>query len=304
MKTNVQPENERDKRGSRIQYDIFTNNHPKQEKFWFPHTHTYFETILILEGELFCKVEDHEPFALHKGDVLFVPPHIIHDTYMLHPIGFRSIVVKFSPLFLYPMETTQSDLECMLTEPTFERDYYYFESGSPIAEALSGIMRKCLEEKTQKVLGYEMALRGCLIDLYITLLRNCGTPHPLSAHQEFSEDSAQLMHRIMTYLQENYQYNISMQEVADVCGISYYHFSRFFKKMTNKKFTEYLLEMRLNFAQKKLLQEDHSVSDVALECGFEYVSYFIQKFRDRTGLTPKEFRKKHREAYAQGNEKK
>ncbi len=302
MKPTVLPENERDKTGARKQYDIFSNHHPKLERFGSPHTHTYFETILILDGELFYKVEDHEPRALHKGDVLFVPPHIVHDTYMQNPIEFRSIVVKFSPLFLYPMETTQSDLDCMLIEPTFEHDFYSFENGSPIAAELAAIMQACLYEQQEKALGYELALRGRFIELYITLLRNCATPHPTVPEQELAGDTAQQLHRIFIYLQENYQYNISMQEVADVCGISYYHFSRFFKKMTNKKFNEYLLEMRLNYAQKKLLQDNRSVSDIALECGFEYVSYFIQKFKERTGLTPKDFRKKHRSAFSQNSD--
>jgi AraC-like DNA-binding protein len=78
--------------------------------------------------------------------------------------------------------------------------------------------------------------------------------------------------------------------------MSYYHFSRFFKKLTSKKFNEYLLELRLNSAQKKLLEENKSVSEVALECGFEYVSYFIQKFKERNGLTPREFQRKYRTA--------
>ena len=299
MKYSVQAENELDASGAKKQYDIFSNHFSKFIRFGKPHVHSYYETVLILEGELIYKVEDQAPITLHEGDIVFIPPYIIHDTYMTPETKLRSIVVKFSSLFLYPLETTQSDVDCLLITPNFEKNHYLFRKGLPSNAKLAIIMKTCLEETNEQLPGYELALRGHLINLYISLIRSCGSPvtppqpaPPLP--QEVASDTAQQLHRILVYLQENYRYNISMQEVADVCGMSYYHFSRFFKRMTAKKFNEYLLEMRLNYARKELLQNDKSISDISLDCGFEYVSYFIQKFKNKTGLTPKEFQKKYR----------
>ncbi len=297
MKTVAQPENERGKDGSKMHFDIFTNCHKTKDNFWTPHTHTYFEITLLLEGGLTYRVEDHDPVVLRPGDVLFIPAHVVHDTFLSEedPVPMRSLVVKFSPLFLYPMETTQSDIDCILLEPNFDQNCYFFPADDPIAKEFEVVMKKCLAEHESRSLGYEIALRGYFISLYMKLVRNCGiTPRPLpKSHPHIKDDAAQQLHRILVYLQANYQYNISMQEAAEVCGISYYYFSRFFKKMTGKKFNEYLLEMRLNYAQKKLLQEGRSITDVSLECGFDYVSYFIRKFKEKNGLTPKEFRKKY-----------
>lgn len=300
IKYSVYMENETDVSGVRKQYDIYANYHPKVIRFGKPHTHSYYETIMIQEGELCLLVEDQSPVVLHEGDIAFVPPYIVHDTLMMPGAKLRSVVVKFSPLFLYPMETTQSDVDCLLIPPGFERKYYLFRKGEQETAGLAAIMKTCLAEQTGQLPGHELALRGHLIALYISLIRSCGgvtlslPQPPRQSDEELSVDTAQQLHKILVYLKENYQYNISMQEVADVCGMSYYHFSRFFKRSTGKKFNEYLLEMRLNYAQKKLLQEDKSISDIALECGFEYVSYFIQKFKNKSGLTPGEFQKKYR----------
>ena len=91
---------------------------------------------------------------------------------------------------------------------------------------------------------------------------------------------------------ENLEFIDAVKKLADMCGMNYYRFSRFFKRVTNRNFNEYLLETRLNYAQKKLLQRKESISEIAMECGFEYVSYFIQKFKKKNGITPREYQKK------------
>ena len=75
--------------------------------------------------------------------------------------------------------------------------------------------------------------------------------------------------------------------------MNYQYFSMFFKKVTNQNFKDYLLDVRLNHAQKQLIQSDKSVSMIAMESGFEYASYFVQKFKKKVGLTPLEYRKKY-----------
>ncbi len=297
MKYSVQVENEFGLDGTKKQYDIFKNCHTSSHQVCPIHTHTYYETVLVLEGELTFWLPEQEPLNLRAGDVIFIPPHIIHQTYQKNEQRMRSAVVKFSPMFLYPMETTQSDVDCLLMSPIFKHDYFLFRSGSDIAERLGGIISEIVAEHEKKPIGFELSLRGLLITLYTALLRNCDSILPMhlqSIDGEPATSSARELYQILIYLKENYQYNISMQEVAEVFGMSYYHFSRFFKKLTNKKFNEYLLELRLNYAQKKLLQENKSISEVALECGFEYVSYFIQKFKAKNGMTPREFQRKYR----------
>lgn len=113
-----------------------------------------------------------------------------------------------------------------------------------------------------------------------------GTPIPT--------DSALKLKKAISYMEENYAYSISMQEVADLIGMSYCQFSRFFPRMTGKNFSAYLSDIRLSRARKALLMEGKTVSDVAMECGFDYLSYFIGRFRRRYGITPYAFRRKYR----------
>ena len=301
MKYKVEIEGETGKDGSKKEYDIFSNRFNIDTKiaprYYSPHIHSYYETILILEGELMLEIENSKSIVLHQGDIVFIPPYIVHANSLITenaPI-MRSIVVKFSPLFLYPLETTQSDADCLLTSPNYKEKYYLFKKGEKQTDSLEKIMRKTLNERKKQSFGYEFALRVYLSMLYLKLVRLCACSAPplQQTTQNISEDSAQKIHQVFLYVKENYQYNISMREVSDLCGMNYQYFSMFFKKVTNQNFKDYLLDVRLNHAQKQLIQSDKSVSMIAMESGFEYASYFVQKFKKKVGLTPLEYRKKY-----------
>lgn len=295
-KKTVGTERETDSHGRRILYDIFANTHTDFEDMVRPHTHTYFEIILIEEGVGTDTCGDAPIYAV-AGDVVFIAPNAIHNLYHAPEFGrYRSIVVKFSPLFLYPLDATQSDIDCLFTTPYFRLPVTLFRKESPEAVRLGDMIREIHREKAEKRLGYELALRAKLSELYLFLVRLLAHAPEVSAPvtERLTEDSTMKLKAALSYMEENYTYNLSMQEVAGQVGMDYYQFSRFFRRMTNKRFNEYLSELRLSHAKKMLLTDSKTVSEVAMECGFDYLSYFSDKFKKAYGISPQDFRRKYR----------
>ncbi len=211
---------------------------------------------------------------------------------------YRSTVVKFSPLFLYPLDATPSDLECLLTPPKFSQPIYLFEAWTDDARILGKMLGSILQEKKNMQPGWELSLRAKLTELYLYLIRRLASdakPADVKCAVPLSADSTLKLKSAISFMEENYAINISMQEVAERIGMNYYTFSRFFPQMTGKKFNEYLSDIRLSHARKMLLVRGKKVSDVAIECGFDYLSYFISKFRKRYGMTPLDFQRKYRD---------
>ena len=240
----VMAESELDARGAKKSYDIFANRHQGSTgERPLLHTHSYYETLMVTEGALTCHVPDLPPVTLGVGDVIFFPPHTVHATTLQADAGvMQSIVVKFSPLFLYPMETTASDVDCLLMAPCYTAPYYLFPAGEAQTDALAALLREILAEHRAQQRGAELALRGALISLYVRLVRACeSTATPAPAEGEIDAYGAQKLHRVLQYLQENYPYSISMKDAAAHCGMDYYGFSRFFGRLTGKSFREYLL---------------------------------------------------------------
>lgn len=290
MQSLIKTESEFTATGAKKIYDIFekersTPSHPRH------HIHSYYELILVTQGELSFQIELGKPSLLQTGDVLFVPPFVPHATYRTVNAPMRCTVVKFSPTYLYPAEVTPSDLNCLLVEPNYKQSHYLFRHDIKSTERLSRLMTEALDEVTERPVGYEISLRAYLSSLYVWLLRNCDIETNRQTNHATSPDQSKTLRNVLHFLANNYQNKISMAEVARMCNMSYPTFSVFFKRTMGKNFNEYLLDLRLNYAQKMLLSGEKNISEIASDCGFEYVSYFIRQFKAEYGMTPKQYKK-------------
>lgn len=86
---------------------------------------------------------------------------------------------------------------------------------------------------------------------------------------------------------------ISLDELAEVAGLSKFHFSRLFSKYLGITPMQYIASCRIRLAEKFLLETSESITTVAHKTGFYSHSAFINHFRNATGCTPSEYRKKH-----------
>ncbi|MDR2238791.1 MAG: AraC family transcriptional regulator [Chryseobacterium sp.] len=100
------------------------------------------------------------------------------------------------------------------------------------------------------------------------------------------------MGTIYNYIHENHDKKPNVNEIAEIVSLSTPAFCRYFKKQTNMTFTDFVNNYRINQA-KILLLKDYSVTEVCFQVGFESLSYFNKLFKQHTGETPSEFRKKH-----------
>lgn len=102
--------------------------------------------------------------------------------------------------------------------------------------------------------------------------------------------SSRRVDRVMQYLNNNFDKNISLQEAAKIAGMTEVALSRFFKSRTGKTFVDTLNDIRLGTATRMLIDTTHSISEVAYKCGFNNMSNFNRIFKKKKDCTPKEFR--------------
>ena len=97
---------------------------------------------------------------------------------------------------------------------------------------------------------------------------------------------------IVDFIQNNYNHQISLEDVAGQISMTSSAFCRFFKKKTQKTFSDYLIETRIARACKLLTQEDYTVSETCYESGYNSTSNFHRHFKRVTGLSPNEYKKR------------
>ena len=111
----------------------------------------------------------------------------------------------------------------------------------------------------------------------------------------FSDESSitDIVKLAIQYVENNFD-TATEHDVAKHCNVSYNYFSYVFKKTMGKTFGDYITFLRLREAEKLLLSSDKSITEIASLCGFSTSSYFISKFKNAKGLTPKKFRENSR----------
>jgi AraC-like DNA-binding protein len=98
------------------------------------------------------------------------------------------------------------------------------------------------------------------------------------------------LQRVRQYVDAHLNDKISVQTLADIAGLSMYHFARTFKQSEGLTPHDYLVRRRVMYAQKLLADSDAPLSAVALAAGFSDQSHFARRFRECVGIAPSRYR--------------
>ena len=100
--------------------------------------------------------------------------------------------------------------------------------------------------------------------------------------------------KIQEYINLHYKEEIRLNQLADMVGMTAVSFSRFFKLRTGKNLSDYLIDIRLGFASRLLVDSTMSVAEICYDCGFNNLSNFNRIFKKKKECSPKEFRENYR----------
>lgn len=108
------------------------------------------------------------------------------------------------------------------------------------------------------------------------------------------EHENQLVVRAQNYIQENYQKDLSLDEISRHMDLSPYYFSKLFKEETGSNFVEYVTNLRIKKAKELLAGDGGSMKEICAAVGYSDPNYFSRIFKKNTGVTPTEYRESER----------
>jgi AraC-like DNA-binding protein len=114
----------------------------------------------------------------------------------------------------------------------------------------------------------------------------------------YSKNEKDRMGRVVTFLTENFDKKIELDEVASIAYMTPNAFCRYFKKRTRKSFTQYLNEIRLRHACKLLIEGEMQIATVCYQSGFNTLTNFNRQFKNLMKVTPSEYMEKYNETLA------
>ena len=112
------------------------------------------------------------------------------------------------------------------------------------------------------------------------------------AKVDVSSESRRVL-KVKDFINTHISGTLRLEQLADLVGMTPTAFSRFFKLRTGKNLSEYIIDIRLGLAARRLVDTADSVSEICWSCGFNNLSNFNRLFRSRKGCNPTEFREKY-----------
>jgi AraC-like DNA-binding protein len=161
--------------------------------------------------------------------------------------------------------------------------------GVLFSEATSLSIMPRLTQLQQKH-GFDSVLELMSILHDLSNSRNLRTLSDMSFNIETPSYNSRRIEKIMTYLNNNFNENITLGDAAKIAGMAEVSLSRFFKLRTGKTFIETLNEVRLGHATRMLIDTTNSINEIAYKCGFNNMSNFNRIFKKKKDSTPKEYR--------------
>ena len=133
-------------------------------------------------------------------------------------------------------------------------------------------------------------------DLQITLTLCAilgGISAALDAENSRDRNYSPRIRKALEYIEENYMFGISTEDIADVAGVHVGHLHRIFPEETGMRIGEYLTHLRIEKAKSLLMHTDIPTSSIATRIGISSQQYFCRMFKKETGLSPQEYRKSY-----------
>lgn len=264
-----------------------------------PHRHEYFQIQVSIEGGSQQLIGGaRRPFT--AGHLSFVLPYRVHV--VPHPPGARYAIVNFAQRFLWPeLDVAAPELEDLplqrlpeLAPFRFQEQLDFHFDAADFARIL-GWLEELQALNQGRRLGSVGAIRGILLQLLGLACRR-HEEALLGAQQRLQQTGApgaprhDALQRVMRYLREHLQEEITLQDAATAAMLSPNYLAHLLKQQTARTFTELLTERRLERAKELLLTSNGRIRDIAHQSGFGDEAYFARRFRRWTGMSPRQFR--------------
>ena len=107
------------------------------------------------------------------------------------------------------------------------------------------------------------------------------------------EDDSRRILKVKDFISKNYMDDLRLPALADMAGMSPSAFSRFFKMHTSRNLSDYIIDIRLGYASRMLVDTVQSISEICYDCGFNNLSNFNRIFKKKKGCSPSDFRENY-----------
>lgn len=266
---------------------------PRMYNQW--HYHAEAELIYIVQGSGTIFIGDTVK-TFKAGDVYFIGsrlPHLMRSDAKFYDenseLIAEAIIIHFDP-------------------EIFSNEFLKLPENTSITNLLQkslfglGIMGNTRGEVIRLINSIRFSRDSTRLIQLLTILNtlaNSAEVSIISHHtpkSSYNETDENRLNRIYQYTLNNFLREISLKEIAGIVHMTPHSFCRYFKSRTSKRYSSFLLEIKVSHACKLLIETEESIGVICYESGFTNCSNFNRHFKAVTGKTPLNYRKTFRDS--------
>ena len=242
---------------------------------WYANWHENIEILACISGSgiLHCDAESYE-FSV--GDVLVINSNALHSASSTDGVVYHCLIIDNSFCKENGIDMTKLHFKTLIKDPE-------------LYSLLLDIADRINKTRAKEELYSAAHVRAGILSVMVTLCRDY-----LLATPQSNEDNVSIrIKKAVTYINNNYSTDITLDTLASFVGVSKYHLSREFKRLTGRTIFEYIIALRCKLS-RRFMKDGMSVSESAISAGFDNLSYFSRKFFEIYGILPSDYMKAQR----------
>lgn len=244
-------------------YNIWTYT----DQSFTPHFHKNLELVYVIRGALDC---------------------------MINNISYRLTEGTFGLCLSYDIHSYNPDKDSLYWVLVFSEDFVRSFGEATHGKVGEAFGFRCSEQTHRFLLSQLIhqtpdtifGFKSCLYAVCDEYLRQT----PLTDKELHKK---QLIRQVTDYVQEHHHQNLTLTDLSRLLGYDYHYLSRYFNAMFRISFSDFLNSYRLEHALRLLKESNQSITEIALESGFQSARNFNYFFRKSMGMSPTEYRKSY-----------
>lgn len=273
--------------------DAFTARHDitrNLSSIW--HYHPQLELHCVVRGEGVRFIGD----AINNfspGEIILLGENLPHNWqtseayFRENPNAhFEAVVIHFLPTWLGEGFLHLS--EALPITKLYERARWGLLIRGKLAETIQPLMNAAVEATPLN--------RVAILLTILTHLAQSDSMEILASTYTFHQSNeleTDRLNKVCEFTLANYTRDISLEEIAAIANLSVTSFCRYFKMMTRKTYSQFLIEVRISYACRALIDDRQSIEIICYENGFNNLSNFYRQFKKVRGVSPLAYKRKY-----------
>jgi len=254
----------------------------KDEKAMEMHIHDCYEVYFSISGGKQFLI-DNQVYDIAPGDLFLINQYDSHYLTQIDKELHERIVIMIDPEYMRSISTEETNLDAC-----FQNRSEHFSHKVSLSQEQQGRFLYFINKLvTSNGYGHDLLERATFTELFV-MINKIVADRENNTEAEKPSTYNEQVDSILSYLNNNLQYPVSIGDLSRHFYISESYICRIFKAATGTTINKYMTARRISIA-KSLLAEGVGVSEVCERCGFSDYSNFLKAFTKSVGISPKKY---------------